>query len=503
MPRPDTLPAWQQLIAHRAVVGAGRVPAAHWRRGEPGWLQLTAGPLHADLSRQRIDARGLELLAELAEQAGVQTRFARMRRGDPVNPSEGRAALHTALRDSDGPALRQGEVDLRAAIDADRAAQARMAEAIRGGEWRLAADGPVRHVVNLGIGGSDLGPALALDALAASGDGPACHCVSDLDPRALAATLARCDPAATLFVVCSKTFGTLETLANAARARAWLRAAGLPQSQLHRHFVAVTAMPGRAEAWGVPAHQCLAFGEWVGGRYSLWSAVSLALQVACGPQVLSALHAGARAIDEHMAEAEPARNLPLLMGLLGIWYRNFLGAQTQAVLPYAWPLRQLPAYLQQLEMESLGKRVDLDGAAVGWDTGGVVFGAAGSHAQHAFLQLLHQGTVLLPVDIILFDDTAASEPALNANALAQAQVLAEGGEVAGAPAGHGALPGGQPVSLIRAAALDAQTLGALLACYEHKVFTQACVWHINPFDQWGVELGKQVARDLAAPGGAG
>jgi len=201
-------------------------------------------------------------------------------------------------------------------------------------------------------------------------------------------------------------------------------------------------------------------------------------------------------MDEHFRTAPFERNIPVIMGLLGIWYTNFFGAPTQAVLPYAAPLWQLPAYLQQLEMESLGKRVDLDGEAVTWDTGGVIWGAAGSHAQHAFMQLLHQGTLLVPSDIILFDDTEADEPALNANALAQAQVLAEGGRVVAAPGAHGVLPGRQPVSLIQATTLDAETLGALLACYEHKVFTQACVWHINPFDQWGVELGKQVARSL-------
>jgi glucose-6-phosphate isomerase len=501
MPRPDTLPAWQQLFAHREVVGAGRTPSPHRTPGEPGWLRVSAGPLQADLSRHRIDVRGLELLCELAEQAGVQTRVQRMLRGDIVNPSEGRAALHSALRapggSADRPPLLLDGRDLRADIDAGIAAQARIAGEVRHGIWRLASGAPVRRIVNLGIGGSDLGPALALDALATQADGPACVCVSDLDPRALAAALAQCDPASTLFIICSKTFGTLETLANAAHARDWLRGAGLPEAQLHRHFIAVTAAPERAAAWGVPTEQCLAFGDWVGGRYSLWSAVSLVLQIACGPQVLHSLHRGAHLIDMHFADAEPTTNLPLLMGLLGVWYRNVLGAQTQAVLPYAWPLRQLPAYLQQLEMESLGKRVDLDGQPVAWDTGGVIFGAAGSHAQHAFMQLLHQGTLLLPADIITFDESAALEPALNANALAQAQVLHTGGHVDAAPGAHGDLPGGQPVSLISSARLDAESLGALLACYEHKVFTQACVWHINPFDQWGVELGKQVARRLA------
>lgn len=498
MPRPDTLPAWHQLHAYREVVGVGRLPSPHWTPEQPGWLQVQAGPLHADLSRHRIDARALGLLVELGEQSGVAVRHARMLRGDIVNPTECRAALHTALR-SEGP-LVVGGCDLRPQIDADTAAQARMADAIRDGEWRLASGQAVRQVVNLGIGGSDLGPALALEALATRADGPACHCVADLDPRALRTVLAACDPSTTLFIVCSKTFGTRETLANAARARHWLRAAGLPEAGLHRHFVAVTAAPACAGEWGVPADQCLRLGEWVGGRHSLWSAVSLVLQVACGPQVVADLHRGARAIDAHFADAPPHANLPLLMGLLGVWYRNLLGAQTQAVLPYAEPLRRLPAYLQQLEMESLGKRVDLDGQAVGWDTGGVVFGSTGPHAQHAFLQLLHQGTLLVPTDILLFDDTATEEPALNANARAQAQVLAEGGRVASAPGEHGVLPGGQPVSLMCAAALDAETLGALLACYEHKVFTQACVWHINPFDQWGVELGKQVARGLERSG---
>jgi len=501
MPRPDTLPAWQQLHAYREVVGAGRLPSPHWQAGEAGWLQMQAGPLHADLSRHRIDARGLELLVELGEQSGVSVRHARMLRGDRVNPTEGRAALHVALR-GEGPLVVDG-IDLRAQIESDIGAQAQWAEAIRGGTWRLSSGDAVRHVVNLGIGGSDLGPALALEALAAGADGPACHCVADLDPRALRGVLADCEPSATLFVVCSKTFGTRETLANAARAKQWLRAAGVAERLLQRHFVAVTAAPERAAAWGVPAEQCLRLPEWVGGRHSLWSAVSLVLQIACGPAALTGLHRGARTIDAHFADAPAHANLPLLMGLLGVWYRNLLGAQTQAVLPYAAPLQRLPAYLQQLEMESLGKRVDVDGEAVAWDTGGVVFGSSGSHAQHAFLQLLHQGTLLVPSDILLFDDTAAEEPALNANARAQAQVLAEGGQVALAPGGHGRLPGAQPVSLIRAATLDAETLGALLACYEHKVFTQACVWHINPFDQWGVELGKQVALGLQAAGGPG
>ncbi len=495
MPRPDTLPAWQQLDAHSRVTGTGRHAAVPALAGEPGWLKVDAGLLRADLSGHRIDARGLDLLCELAEQAGVQTRFVCMQRGDVVNPTESRPALHTALR-GHGPVMLGGR-DLRTGIEAGRAAQARIAGEIRHGEWKLSTGGAVRNVINLGIGGSDLGPALALDVLATQADGPACQCVSDLDPRALADALAACDPATTLFIVCSKTFGTQETLANAARARDWLSGAGLPEARLHRHFVAVTAAPERAAAWGVPAEQCLVFEDWIGGRYSIGSAVSLIVQIACGPQVLLSLHRGAHAIDTHFAEASPAVNLPLLMGLLGIWNRNFLGAQAQAVLPYAWPLRQLPAYLQQLEMESLGKRVDLDSQPVAWDTGGVIFGAAGCHAQHAFMQLLHQGTVLLPADIILFDETAALEPALNANALAQAQVLHTGGRVAGAPGEHGVLPGGQPVSLIRAATLDAESLGALLTCYEHKVFTQACVWHINPFDQWGVELGKQVARELA------
>lgn len=494
MPRPDTLPAWQQLAAHCQVVGAGRIASPQFVTDQCP-LTVSAGPLQADLTRQRIDARTLQLLCELADEAGVQTRFARMLRGDTVNPTEGRAALHTALR-GHRSLLADGEA-VGAQIEAGIAAQARIADAVRSGAWRLSGGDAVRQVVNLGIGGSDLGPALALEALAAQADGPVSQCVSDLDPRALDRVLLACDPASTLFVVCSKTFATPETLANATRARKWLFDAGLPQAQVHRHFVAVTAAPVRAAQWGVPAEQCLEIGEGVGGRHSLWSAVSLIVQIACGPHVLLDLHRGACAIDSHFAEASPYANLPLLMGLLGVWNRNFLGAATQAVLPYAWPLRQLPAYLQQLEMESLGKRVDLDGRPVAWETGGVLFGASGPHAQHAFMQLLHQGTLLVPVDILLFDDTTLAEPALNANAHAQARVLAEGGQVSGAPGAHGVLPGGQPVTQIHAAHLDAESLGALLACYEHKVFTQACIWHINPFDQWGVELGKQVARALA------
>ncbi|MFZ4554395.1 MAG: glucose-6-phosphate isomerase [Burkholderiales bacterium] len=495
MPRPTELPAWQQLHSHRQTLDAWRADAA--LAADPSRrerLTVEAGPLTADCAHHRISGDTLQLLAELADQAGVQTRFARMLRGDPVNLTEGRSALHTALR-SDTP-LVVGGTDLRASIAAGQQAEREFAAAVRSGDWRGASGASIRHVINLGIGGSDLGPALALDALAASADGPIARCVSDLDPRALAAALGDCEPASTLFIVCSKTFGTLETLANAQRARNWLLDGGIPPAQVQRHFAAVTANPQRAREWGVAGEQCFAFGDWVGGRYSLWSAVGLVLQIACGSAVVAALHRGAHAIDTHFADTPIERNLPALMGLLGIWYRNFWGAQAHAVLPYAWPLRRLPDYLQQLEMESLGKRTDLDGHPVTWDTGGVLFGAAGSHAQHAFLQLLHQGTALIPADIIVFDDTAALEPALNANAHAQARVLCTGGQVAAAPAPHGDLPGNQPSTVIRAERLDAESLGALLACYEHKVFTQACVWHINAFDQWGVELGKQVAQSI-------
>jgi len=462
-------------------------------------MLIDTGELVGDLSRHLVTDETLGLLVELADEAGVQVQFERMARGDLVNQSEGRPALHVALRGT-GPVRVDGH-DLRPRFDAGLAAQSAFADAVRSGAWRGASGQAARHVVNLGIGGSGLGPRFALDALQHLADGPQVHCVSTSDPAALDSVLRGCDAASTMFLICSKTFSTAETMANAERAREWLVANGVPSSAAVSHFAAVTSQIQRAQTWGVPREQCLDLAEGIGGRYSLGSAVGLALQIACGPEMLGELHAGGQSIDTHFANTPAYANLPLLLGLLGIWYRNFHGLQAHAVLPYPHALRHLPAHLQQLEMESLGKRVTRCGEPVAWDTGGVIFGSSGPDAQHAFMQLLQQGTLVIPSDIVI-SATDAGTP-LNANALAQADVLFHGGQAPGAPSTHGAMPGGRPSSLLTVPCINARSLGALLACYEHKVFTQAVVWDINPFDQWGVELGKQTATRRLADKQAG
>ena len=540
---------WAALRQH-----AAELRSSHLRDlfdADPGRADrftTTVGDLAVDWSRQIVTDRTIELLLALAERAGVVERIAATLAGEPVNATEGRAALHTALRAGPG-ARRQAPATApsprapreptqhettRAAVTASgssdeatsrgttssEAASAAVAElrrmaafarAVRSGERRGATGRPVRTVVNLGIGGSHLGAAMACEALAAfCADGPECRFVANIDPADLADALAGLDPAETLFVVVSKSFTTAETLANATAARAWAETT-LGAGAADRHFAAVTAEPGRAADFGVAAEDTFAVWDWVGGRYSLASAAGLALMVAAGEDSFAEMLDGMRRVDEHLASAPAAANVPLLTGLLAVWNRNFLGLPARAALPYSHRLRLLPAHLQQLHMESNGKRVRLDGSPVSFDTAPIVWGAAGTDGQHSFHQFLHQGTTVVPADFIVFarpdpdtlamPDAERRHEALVANCLAQAAALAFGTPSVPVddPLGpHRELPGNRPSTLIMAPQLTPSVLGQLVALYEHEVAVQGAVWGINSFDQFGVEHGKALADAIVS-----
>jgi glucose-6-phosphate isomerase len=449
-----------------------------------------------DFSRQRLDAAAFEALTGLAQAADLHSRIGAMLDGAIVNPSEGRQALHTLLRTPTGTRLPPALVPLHAELRTVRKQCAAFVDAVHAGRRTGAGGARFTDVVNIGIGGSDLGPAMAVAALAPFHTGQVrCHFVSNVDGTQFADLAAGLDPAATLIVVCSKTFTTQETLANARRARAWVRER-LGEAAVPKQFAAVSTNAAAMDEFGIARDARFAMWDWVGGRYSLWSAVGLAIELAIGTPQFEAMLAGARAMDEHFREAPYAGNLPVLLGLLAVWNRNALDCASHAVLPYSQRLARLPAYLQQLEMESLGKQVTIDGEEVTQDTGAVIWGEPGSNAQHSFLQLLHQGTAEVSVDMLLplagAADAAADELVI-ANCLAQAQALMAG-HAAAEP--HRRHPGSRPVTLIAFPRLDPAMLGRLVALYEHKVFVESVLWHINPFDQWGVELGKKLCSAL-------
>ncbi len=463
--------AWTQLAAH-----AEAWKAVHLRElfasDAPRRAQLVAQApgLRYDFSRQRVGAITLRLLANLAEERGLREWREALLSGKPVNSTEKRAAWHSALRAGD------------AAPQEVKETLQKMKELAS----RVRTKKQYRRVINLGTGGSDLGPRLVADAL---GDGTLqVRFAANVDPRDLERALEGAEPATTLFVVASKTFTTQETMSNAAAARRWLGGRD-PQD----HFIAVSSNTALANSFG--AREVLPMWDWVGGRFSVWSAVGFSAMCAIGPDAFQALLDGARDIDEHFASAPLEKNLPALMALLGVWNTNFLGAPTHAVLPYSNALRLLPPYLQQLEMESNGKRVDRKGDAVQYATAPIVWGAEGTVSQHSFHQLLHQGTQIVPADFI----DAGADPVLSANARAQAEALAFGTDDPGLPP-HRRYPGNRPSSYLSLDGLTARSLGRLLALYEHKVFVQGVVWNINSFDQWGVELGKELANRILKGG---
>ncbi|WP_171064153.1 glucose-6-phosphate isomerase [Actinomadura soli] len=509
-------PEWSALAEHQAAL-AGR----HLRElfaddpGRVGRMTVTAGDLHLDYSKHRATAETMRLLVALAGRAGLRGRIDAMFSGEHINVSEDRAVLHTALRLPPAEALTVDGQDVAADVHAVLDKMADFAGRVRAGEWTGFTGKRITTVVNIGIGGSDLGPTMAYEALHDYADaGISCRFVSNIDPADIVGKLAGLDPERTLFVVASKTFGTLETLTNAKVARRWLVDGLGDDTAVSRHFVAVSTNADRVAEFGIDTANMFGFWDWVGGRYSFDGAIGLALMIAIGGEAFREMLAGFREIDEHFRSAPFEANMPVLMGLLGVWYTDFFGAQTRAVLPYSQRLARFPAYLQQLTMESNGKSVRADGAPVVAQTGEIFWGEPGTNGQHAFYQLLHQGTRLVPADFIgfaePFEDPVVDGPAgmhdlLTANMLAQTSALAFGKtaeEIAaeGTPAAvvpHKVMPGNRPTSTILAPKLTPKTLGSLVALYEHIVFVEGTIWGIDSFDQWGVELGKVMAMDLA------
>ncbi|SNS19232.1 glucose-6-phosphate isomerase [Geodermatophilus pulveris] len=515
-------PEWQALAQHHREVGDRHLRdlfAEDPQRGTD--LVVTAGDLYLDYSKNRLTRETVRLLAALAERAGLRERTEAMVRGEHVNPTEDRAVLHVALRDPATGGLVVDGQDVRADVHEVLGRMADFADRVRGGAWTGHTGERIRAVVNVGIGGSDLGPAMAHQALRDSTDRSLTfRFVSNIDPTDLAEATRDLDPASTLFVVASKTFTTQETLTNAREARRWLveglaaQGHGGDSEAVARHFVAVSTNAEKVAEFGIDTANMFGFWDWVGGRYSFTSAVGLSLMVAIGPERYREMLDGFHTIDEHFRTAPYEENLPALLGLISVWYVDFFGAQSQAVLPYSQYLARFPAYLQQLCMESNGKSVRVDGSPVDVPTGEVVWGEPGTNGQHAFHQLLHQGTVLVPADFIGFAqpndlardrDLDGMHDLFLANFLAQPRALAFGRtaeEVAAegtaeAVVPHRVMPGNRPSNAIVAPKLTPSVLGQLVAAYEHRVFTQGVVWGINSFDQWGVELGKVMASQLA------
>ncbi|GAB7038581.1 MULTISPECIES: glucose-6-phosphate isomerase [Catenuloplanes] len=503
---------WQALQAH-----AEKVRQSHLRdlfAGDPGRGQRLTGQaadLYVDYSKNLVTDETLDLLRDLARQQDLTGKIAAMFRGDHINTSEDRAVLHTALRLPRDAQLTVDGQDVVADVHATLDRMAAFAEKVRGGEWRGATGEKITTIVNIGIGGSDLGPVMAYEALGDYRDaGITARFVSNIDPTDLAVKTQDLDPASTLFVVVSKTFGTQETLTNAREARTWLLGKlGVDDSAVAKHFVAVSTNEKRVVDFGIDPANMFGFWDWVGGRYSLPSAVGLSVMIAVGPDHYRDMLAGYHAVDEHFRTAPLEQNVPATLGLLNVWYNNFLGVQTHAVLPYSQYLHRFAAYLQQLTMESLGKSVTRDGTEVGFQTGEIFWGEPGTNGQHAFYQLIHQGTKMIPADFIGFSvpnhDTAEMHDLFMSNFLAQTaalafgrtreQVEAEGVDPAVVP--HKIMPGNHPTTTILGEKLTPSTLGQLVALYEHIVFTEGAIWDINPFDQWGVELGKVMANQLA------
>jgi glucose-6-phosphate isomerase len=511
-------PEWKALAEHHAQI-RGRHLRDLFAEDPDRARRFTrrVADLVVDQSKHRVTDETIRLLLALAERAGLAEHIQAMFRGEHVNVTEDRAVLHVALRAPGGTDLVVDGQDVTRDVHEVLDRMAAFADRVRSGEWRGHTGRPIRAVVNIGIGGSDLGPAMAYTALRAFSDRSiTARFVSNIDPTDFTEATRDLDPAETLFVVSSKTFTTLETLTNASVAREWLLSGlGGDESAVARHFVAVSTNTEAVREFGIDPDNMFGFWDWVGGRYSFMSAIGLSLMVAIGPEAYREMLAGASAVDEHVRTAPPAENLPVLQGLINVWYTNFSGAQTHAVLPYSQYLSRLPAYLQQLTMESNGKSVRWDGEAVTTATGEVWWGEPGTNGQHAFHQLLHQGTALVPADFIGFgspgpgiDDggtTGEMHDLLMANMFAQSAALAFGKtaeEVAadGTPAHlvpHKVMPGNRPSTTILAPQLTPSTLGQLIAFYEHTVLTEGVLWQIDSFDQWGVELGKVMARELA------
>ncbi|MEU0558848.1 glucose-6-phosphate isomerase [Dactylosporangium sp. NPDC006015] len=520
--RLNQLPEWAALAKHRAELGEVHLRDLFAEDPERGTkYSLQVGDLYLDYGKHLVTGETLGLLRDLAAARGVTQLRDAMFHGDKINFTEHRAVLHTALR---APRDAVVEVDGENVVPKVHAVLDRMAafaDRIRSGEWTGFTGERITTIVNIGIGGSDLGPAMAYEVLRGYTDrGLEMHFVSNVDGADLYEAVRAADPATTLFIVSSKTFTTIETITNATAARQWILDAFGDDAAVAKHFVAVSTNAGEVAKFGIDTTNMFEFWDWVGGRYSYDSAIGLSLMIALGPDGFREMLDGFHAMDEHFRTAPPEQNAPLLLGLLGIWYRNFHDAQTHAVLPYSHYLSRFTAYLQQLDMESNGKYVDHDGRPVDWQTGPVVWGTPGTNGQHAYYQLIHQGTMLIPADLIGFAQPAPGlgvfadqHDLLMANLFAQGQALAFGKtseEVAaeGVPAEevpHRTFRGDRPTTTILADKLTPSVLGQLIALYEHKVFVQGAIWDIDSFDQWGVELGKVLAKRIepALTAGAG
>jgi glucose-6-phosphate isomerase len=505
-------PAWRELERDYAQVKSRHLRdlfAEDPKRGTR--LAAEGAGLYLDYSKNRLDDETIGLLVQLAEESGLAERREAMFRGDRINVSEDRSVLHVALRMPRERSLIVDGVDVVKEVHEVLDRMSAFAERVRGGEWRGHSGKPIRNVINIGIGGSDLGPVMAYEALRHySKREMSFRFVSNVDGTDFAEATRDLDPAETLFIVSSKTFTTLETMTNARTARAWVAAGLGDEKAVAKHFVAVSTNTEEVEKFGIDSANMFGFWEWVGGRYSMDSAIGLSTMVAIGPERFGEMLSGFHAMDEHFRETPIERNLPALMGLLAVWYGDFFGAETVAVLPYDQYLKRFPAYLQQLTMESNGKHVTLDGTAVDYETGAIYWGEPGTNGQHSFYQLIHQGTKLIPCDFIGFhrslNPLGQHHDLLVANVLAQTQALAFGRtpeEVReeGTPeelVPHRVFEGNRPSNTIFAERLDPRTLGTLVALYEHSVFVQGTVWSIDSFDQWGVELGKVLARRIEA-----
>jgi glucose-6-phosphate isomerase len=499
--------SWQALGRHHEEIAGTSLRelfASDAGRGER--LTAEAAGLYLDYSKNRVTDETIRLLVALAEESGVPERRDAMFRGEHINVSEDRAVLHVALRMPAGQSLVVDGTDVVLQVHEVLGRMAGFANRVRSGDWKGFTGRRIRNVVNVGIGGSDLGPVMAYEALRHySQRDLVFRFVSNVDSTDFAEATRDLDPAETLFIISSKTFGTLETLTNAASARDWIVSALGSEEAVARHFVAVSTNAERVAKFGIEVANMFGFWDWVGGRYSMDSAIGLSTMVALGPEQFGEMLAGFHEMDEHFRTAPLEQNLPVLMGLLAVWYRDFFGVQTCGVMPYEQYLKRFPAYLQQLTMESNGKHVTLAGDRVSYDTGAVYWGEPGTNGQHSFYQLIHQGTTMIPVDLIGFGKTLNPirdhHDILSSNVFAQAQALAFGKteeevRAEGTPPNvvpHRVMEGNRPSNVLLAEVLTPRILGALVALYEHSVFTQGAIWDIDSFDQWGVELGKVLA----------
>jgi glucose-6-phosphate isomerase len=506
-----SMKAWKALKSHAKEIGGLHLRdlfAADPKRGES--FTLEALGLFVDYSKNRITSDTVKLLADLARESELQSRIDAMFAGEKINITEGRAVLHVALRAPKGSTIVVDGQNVVPEVHAVLDRMSAFSDRVRSGEWKGQTGKRIRNVINVGIGGSDLGPVMAYEALKAYSDrAMTFRFVSNVDGTDFAEAVVGLDPAETMFIVSSKTFTTLETITNAQSARAWLVSGfGGDESAVAKHFVAVSTNAAQVEKFGIDTANMFGFWDWVGGRYSMDSAIGLAIMLAVGPANFRAMLDGFHQMDEHFRTTPFEHNLPVLLGLLGLWYTDFFGAQTVAVLPYEQYLKRFPAYLQQLTMESNGKHVTIAGKAVNYDTGAIYWGEPGTNGQHSFYQLIHQGTRLIPCDFIAFGNSlnplGRHHDMLLANVFAQSEALAFGKtleqvKAEGTPdwlAPHRVFEGNRPSNTILADRLTPDVLGKLIALYEHAVFTQGILWRINSFDQWGVELGKVLAQRI-------